>query len=87
MLIRPSKRKDKRFEAIFEDNTKINFGLKGGSTYIDHGDKKKKDNYIKRHQVREDWTKINPGSMSRWILWETGNIGTNISNFKKKFNI
>lgn len=89
MLIRPSIRKDKRFQAIFPDKSIINFGLKSGNTYIDHGDKKKRENYIKRHQVREDFN--NPksaGALSRWILWgDSSNIDKNFYDFKKKFNV
>ena len=89
MDIEYSKRKDKRFVAIFEDGTKINFGLKNGNTYIDHQDKKKRENYIKRHQVNENFN--NPksaGSLSRWILWgDDIDINTNIKKFKQKFNL
>jgi len=88
MLIRPSSRKDKRFQAIFPDKTIINFGLKSGNTYIDHADKKKRENYIKRHAPNEDWTKINPGSLSRYILWgSSSNIDKNFYDYKKKFNV
>jgi hypothetical protein len=89
MIIKPSKRKEKRFQAIFPDNTTIHFGSKGASTYIDNGNKKKRENYIKRHQVNEDFN--NPktaGALSRWILWgDSTNIDKNISDFKKKFNV
>lgn len=88
MIIKPSKRKEKRFQAIFPDNTTIHFGSKGASTFIDNGNKKKRENYIKRHQVNEDWTKINPGSLSRFILWgDSSNIDKNFYDFKKKFNV
>jgi hypothetical protein len=88
MIIKPSKRKEKRFQAIFPDNTTIHFGSKGASTYIDNGNKKKRENYIKRHQVNEDWTKINPASLSRFILWgDSSNIDKNFYDYKKKFNV
>jgi len=87
MEITPSTRKDKRFLATFKNGVKIHFGLKGGSTYIDHGDKNKRDAYIKRHQVNEDWTKINPASLSRYILWHDKDINKNIKYYKNKFNI
>ena len=47
----------------------IHFGQLGGSTYIDHKHKTKRTNYLKRHQVREDWNKINAGSLSAFVLW------------------
>lgn len=43
-----SQRKDKRFFVVY-DGKKINFGLKGGSTYIDHHDDLKRNNWYKRH--------------------------------------
>ena len=86
MIIIKSTRKDKRLEAILKDGTSIHFGAKNGSTYIDHGDKKKRENYIKRHQVNEDWNTINAGSLSRFILWgDSNDIGKNILDYKKKF--
>ncbi len=44
-----SNRKNKRFCAILNNGKKIHFGDKNGSTYIDHGNKKLRENYIKRH--------------------------------------
>ena len=87
MLIKPSTRKGKRFMA--EINGKlIHFGAKNGSTYLEHKDKKKRENYIKRHKVNEDWTKINPASLSRFILWgDSTNINDNIEDYKKRFKI
>ena len=89
MIIRPSIRKNKRFEALFPDNTKINFGLKGGNTYIDHGDKTKRENYLKRHIVNENWgNPKTPGSLSAYLLWgPSKSLETNLKNFKKKFNL
>ncbi len=87
MEITPSTRKDKRFLATFKNGVKIHFGS-NGQAYIDHGDEIKKKNYIKRHQVNEEWTKINPGSLSRFILWGPyTDINKNIKYYKNKFNI
>lgn len=89
--ILPSTRQDKRYKAVIHDDktTKtFHFGLKGGNTYIDHHDKSKRENYIKRHKVNEDWSSINAGSLSRYILWgNSTNIETNIRDFKKRFRI
>lgn len=88
MYIKPSTRKDKRYMAIFHDGQTIHFGLKGGKTYIDHQDKKKRENYIARHQVNEDWATPNAGSLSRFLLWgDSTDLNTNIQKFKSKFNI
>jgi hypothetical protein len=88
MEIVESDRKDKRLKAIFTNGKNIHFGLKNGSTYIDHRDKNKRDAYIKRHQVNEEWTKINPGSLSRYVLWGPyTDINKNIKYYKNKFKI
>jgi len=79
----------KRFMAIFHNGKTIHFGRYGGETYIDHGDKDKRTNYIKRHQKRENWnTPYTAGSLSRWITWgDSTDINENIRAFKKRFNI
>lgn len=70
------------------DNKKIHFGSPNGFTYIDGATEKTKDNYLKRHDVNEDWTKINPASLSRFILWgNSKDINKNITNYFKLFGI
>ena len=87
MLIKPSTRKGKRFMAEINGKV-IHFGAKNGSTYLEHKDKIKRENYLKRHKVNEDWTKINPASLSRFILWgDSTNINDNIEDYKKRFKI
>jgi len=89
MYIRPSTRKDKRYMAVFDDETTVHFGSKNGETYIDHHDEKKRKNYIKRHELlNEDWS--NPkkaGTLSRFLLWEKKSIGDAITSFKNRFDI
>lgn len=84
-----SKRKGKRYVITFSDPKKtIHFGSNVGTTYIDEGDKIKRENYIKRHEANEDWDNINPGSLSRYILWgEHKNINKNVRAYLKRFNI
>ena len=87
MEIFESKRKDKRFMAII-NGKKYHFGLRNGNTYIDHHDKKKRENYIKRHIVRENWDEVNAGSLSRYLLWgNSTSLDKNIKDYMKKFNL
>ena len=77
-----SNRKNKRFMAIFLNGTKIHFGLKGGSTYIDHHDILKRFNYLKRHEVNENWDDpYTPATLSAYLTW--GNNKTLIDNMKE----
>jgi Family of unknown function (DUF5754) len=49
ILIRKSRRKDKKLEAVFEDGKKVSFGAAGYEDYTTHKDKKRKENYLSRH--------------------------------------
>ena len=86
MELYESNRKNKRFVAII-NGKKYHFGLKNGSTYIDHKDKKKRENYIKRHEVRENWNEVNAGSLSRYLLWNSTSLEKNIKDYIKRFNL
>lgn len=87
MLIQKSTRKDKRFMATFYNGKVVHFGLEGGKTYIDEGDKIKRENYLLRHQKRENWNDpYTAGSLSKFITWgESTDINKNIEAFKKRF--
>ena len=86
-----SNRKNKRFKIVFSNPRRvIHFGDKYGDTYIDHFNKLKRDNYIKRHSKLplENWNEINPGSLSRYLLWgDDTDILINLENYLNKFNI
>jgi len=87
MIIKSSIKKDKRYMAIFKNNVIVHFGLKNGSVYIDHHDKKKRDNYLKRHLKNENWDDpYSAGALSRWLLWgDYTNLNENHQAFMKKF--
>jgi hypothetical protein len=65
----------KRLKAVykFQDGTTktITFGMKGSAgTFADGSSEQKKDAYIARHRVNEDWSdKFSAGFLSRWVLW------------------
>lgn len=54
---------------VSPSNYKTHFGSAGMSDYTINKDDKRKELYINRHKKNEDWTSINPGSLSRYILW------------------
>lgn len=87
---KPSTRKDKKYMMILNDNGRghtLHFGSKNSKTYLDHGDKQKRENYIKRHRPAENWNEINPASASRYILWEYKDLDKSLKNYLKKFDI
>jgi hypothetical protein len=76
--------KTKKDRAIMSDGSKIDFGLKGSSTYLDHHDKTKRHNYRVRHLAndREHYLIKNVipslALLSFYLLWNTGNLEHNI---------
>ena len=68
-----------------QDRKKIAFGAKGSTTFISGATELQKENYLKRHRVNEDWTKINAGSLSRYILWSKKTLAGGIAEFRKRF--
>jgi len=85
--IQISPKKTKRFRVIMNNNKTIDFGLRTGSTYIDHKDKTKRENYRKRHyankseKYRIDNLIPSPSLLSYYLLW--GSSTSLIQNLNK----
>jgi len=85
--LKKSDRADKKYVIVFkEPSTTIHFGSKNSKTYLDHGDKTIRENYIKRHRLNnEDWNKINAGSLSRYLLWgDSTDLNKNLKAYLKR---
>ena len=89
MLIQKSTRAGKRFMATFSNGKVVHFGQAGGKTYIDEGDALKRDNYIKRHSVRENSNNpYSAGALSRWLLWgDSKSLDLNHKAFMRQFKV
>lgn len=88
MKIEPSTRKDKKLMAVFDDGEVVHFGAKGYSDYTIHKDPKRKERYLARHRVNENWSDLrSPGALSRYILWEKPDIDSAIRNYKKMIRL
>ena len=71
-----------------EPELTMHFGSKNSSTFLDHQDKIKRTNYLKRHKVNENWDQVNAGSLSAYILWgDSSDMYANLINYLDKFNI
>ena len=83
--------RDKKMKAVLRGNKvkkTLHFGAKGMSDFTIHNDKKRKDRYLARHRVRENWeVPDTAGSLSRWILWNKGNIEASKKDYAKKFDL
>ena len=84
-----SNKPNKKLVIKFSEPTlTIHFGSKNSSTFLDHQDKVKRSNYLKRHKVNEDWNQVNAGSLSAYILWgDTSDLYKNLINYLDKFKI
>jgi len=91
VVITPSEKKSKLYTAhiVNEDGKvrRINFGDPKGEHYPTHRDPIKKQNYIARHQVNEDWTDpYTAGFWSRFILWNYPTLEKSVKDTEKKIN-
>ena len=82
----------KKMKAVFtfDDGSKktTHFGGRGYSDYTLHNDPIRKRNYLKRHQVNENWNDpTSAGALSRFILWNKPTKSASIADYKKRFNI
>ena len=87
-----SDRPSKKYVFIFRDDNKIkkiHFGSRNSQTYLNHHDKLKRRNYLKRHEaLGENWSEINAGSLSAFLLWgDSTDLKTNLYNYLNNFSI
>jgi len=94
--LKPSKKENKRYKITIEDNGEqkaYDFGLKGGSTYVDHKDKAKREAYRKRHYANKKEKELidnllpSPALFSYYLLWgDKADISNNLNDLQKRFN-
>lgn len=90
VIIKPSRRKDKKFDAIINNKKLVSFGQKGAKDYTLHSPQEReqrKKNYISRHKKNEDWTDyMSAGFYSKHILWNKPTIKESIKDINKMFS-
>lgn len=90
--LRRSHKKEKKWDAVFEQDGKqkvVPFGQRGYSDFTKHKDTKRRQRYIDRHaRMGEDWKDpTTPGALSRFILWNKKTLRASLRDFKKKFHV
>ena len=86
ITITPSPNKKKKYRVNINGKN-IDFGATGYNDFTLSKSEKKKNAYIARHRVREDFT--NPytaGFWSRWILWKKPTLMSSIKDVATKLN-
>ena len=87
IVISPSDKKDKKFEARIDGKKSIHFGAKGASDFTIHKDPERKQRYLQRHSKNEDWN--NPLTAAFYatnILWNKPTIAQSISDTNRRFS-
>ena len=86
ILIKPSKKADKKFDAIIDGKKTVSFGAKGYSDFTQHKDPARKQRYLNRHKARENWADpTTAGSLSKNVLWNKQSISASVKDMDKQF--
>ena len=88
ILLQRSSRPEKKWEVELPDGQTIHFGSSSYEDYTQHKDEKRKENYLKRHKKREDWSDWSTaGFWSRWLLWESPSLSKAIQQLRHRFKL
>jgi hypothetical protein len=82
----------KKWRGVFTDDegkeTHTDFGDATMRDYTQHGNPLRRAGYLARHRANENWNDPQTaGALSRWILWETPNLQTNVRRFRQRFRL
>ena len=77
-----------KYVAVFDDGQHVSFGALGYEDYTTHGDLTRRNRYLRRHRLREDWNNPRtPGALSRYILWNKPTLDASIADYVKRFHM
>ena len=91
VTIKKSTNEKKKYMAIFYEGGKkkktTHFGAAGQSDFTKHKDEARKQRYMNRHKVNENWQNpMSAGSLSRYILWNKTSLKDSIVDYKRRFH-
>ena len=86
IIITPSKKSDKKFDATIDGKKTVSFGAKGYSDFTQHKDPARKQRYLNRHKARENWNDpTTAGALSKHVLWNKPTIAASVKDMDKQF--
>ena len=86
IIIKPSNKPDKKYDAIIDGKKTISFGQAGASDFTKHKNEERKNRYIDRHKKNENWNgPTTAGFYSRWIIWNKPTITESIKDTNRRF--
>jgi hypothetical protein len=86
VVIRRSRRKGKKYDAVFPDGKTVAFGAVGYEDYTIHGDPKRKANYLARHSG-DPKNIYTPGGLARDLLWSKPSLSEAATFASKKHGV
>ena len=87
IVITPSDKPTKKFEARIDGKKSIHFGSKGYEDFTIHKDTERKNRYLDRHSKNEDWNNpLTAGFYARHILWNKPTITESIRDTNREFH-
>ena len=86
ILIQPSKKADKKFDAIIDGKKTVSFESSQHSDFTKHKDPERKQRYLDRHKARENWNDpTTAGALSKHVLWNKTTIAQSVKDMDKRF--
>jgi hypothetical protein len=91
--LEPANNKKHKYQITLQEITsgkihKIKFGAYGYDDFTLTQNHKKKEGYILRHKVSENWTDaLKPGTLSRFLLWNKPTLKASLEDYLSRFNI
>jgi hypothetical protein len=87
VTIKPSKKRDKKYDAVFSDDKKIvSFGARGYEDFTTHKDPDRKKRYLARH-VGDPVGIRTAGGLARSILWSRPSLSEAVAFASKKHGV
>ena len=88
--IKPSTNPLKKFDALMHEPgvgvVKVSFGQRGAEDFTTHGDQQRKENYLKRHAPREDWSNYRTsGFWAARLLWDKRTLAASARQIERDF--
>ena len=86
ILIQPSKKADKKFDAIIDGKKTVSFGSSQHSDFTKHKDPERKQRYLDRHKARENWNDpTTAGALSKHVLWNKQTLRESVKDMNRRF--
>ena len=86
VIIRKSKKPDKKYDAVIDGKKTLSFGATGYSDFTQHKDVARKQRYLDWHKRNENWKDPKTaGFYATHVLWNKPSITASIADINKKF--